>query len=297
MVVNKKSSDYFFIILTALLMINFLFIFGCKTIHRPKNTVSTTYTKPVAYEKQYHFFVNHPTLKKYPQDLYPSSSSSGEDIANIRICYTYPEKMRIEFFGNQIDSIKYNDSTGNNKHKTFVFEKGVYPFKLYLGDHYKDRLSGCMAVFNIDETHSFALFGKSESTKLFRPDLIRKAKEGILTNYIQSFDGKNIFIYYLGNRETLYPGGSPTVELDFSEIKNLKAVFIEGKKVDPIKAIIKFNKNPNYFWYTCKYCGECAYNPVTEPLSSTIKRCTSSPTGQQPYNRLTDPYNDHQDIT
>jgi len=232
-----------------------MFISGCATT---PEIIETVVIEPTSSYEPYLFMENHPILGGHYRELYPYEE---EDEWLLSAHFTEPRGYTIEFYENQPEIVGKSISPTTNKLLTFQFSQGVYPFSLYMAESLSDeRFSGAIAVFNLDETLELATFGDSKETKLFNPEMIQKARDGILTNYTMSFDEKNVIVYWLGNRKNLYPGGAPTVELDFSVNPNVKAVTIDDEIVKNRVAVLGFIDE--YPEYICKHCKETGESPI-----------------------------------
>ncbi len=164
---------------------------------------------------------------------------------------TEPHGYTIKFHNNLEYIIGQPASEETGEPRTFLFREGVYPFSLYFDKNEDDWFSGLMVVYNIDETIELATFGETDETRLFREDMFKSAEKGVLGQYTISFDDKEVISYWMGNRDSLYPGGQPTVEVDFSYTPELKNVVIDGYKVSSKKKVLHLDK-----YYVCRLCDE-----------------------------------------
>jgi hypothetical protein len=126
-------------------------------------------------------------------------------------------------------------------------KSGVYPFRLKFrnerGD--RDQLVGALMAYNLDSTVALATLGLTQDTAVFKPELIKVAQSGMLASQTIRYDNKEVLTYWLGNRHSLYPGGAPTVELDFSGTPGITSLSIDGESLPTFrKEIVLTDRNP-----------------------------------------------------
>ncbi len=201
-------------------------------------------------------------ISSYYNNLYRESSKNQPMLA-ARL--TEPHGYTIKFHDNPEVIIGQPASEETGEPRTFLFREGVYPFSLYFDKNEKDWFSGLLVVYNIDETIELATFGETEETRLFRQDMFKQAQNGVLGQYTISFDDKEVMSYWLGNRDSLYPGGQPTVEVDFSYTPELKSVTINGHTINSKKKVLYLDK-----YHVCRLCDEKRHN--SQEFSKTCKK-------------------------
>ena len=170
----------------------------------------------------YPFIVEDEDLAEFVPQVY-NARAIARNPNKIAACFTEPQGYKIDFHGSLARRI-----TDDQEECTLFFGPGVYPFELKPRAKGQQPLCGAMMVVNVNETVALATFGKSADTKLFPPDVISKAKDGVLAEYTISFDGQPVIKYWLGNRRKLYAGGKPNAELDFSAVRGLHKVRVAG---------------------------------------------------------------------
>ncbi len=123
-------------------------------------------------------------------------------------------------------------------------------------------MCGAVVTYNIDKTLALATLGKTDDTKLFKPELLEKAENGDLATHTLKIDDKEILSYFLGNRTILYPGGDPTVEVDFSKTPGISSLTIGEEDAPGFRKELKvqeskmiFGKRPKEYKFDLK-CGE-----------------------------------------
>jgi len=152
----------------------------------------------------------------------------------ISACITSPEGYTIDFYG----SISREIAPGG---ATVRMGEGLYPFRLIPKEKNAPGLCGAMMVVNVNETVALATFGKAAETKLFSEDFLAKARSGVFASYTITFDGKPIIYYWLGNRCTMCPPDEDTVELDFTGIKDLKEIRVNGSYIERRRTVVTIN--------------------------------------------------------
>jgi len=145
---------------------------------------------------------------------------------------TSPAGYNIAFQG----SVKA--SIDASQEKPLLFSPGLYPFQLTQADNRTAELCGAMLVTDVNETVALATFGKTDSTKLFSPEMLNKARKGILTNYTIQMDQTRVIRYWLGNRTRPSAPGSPTIELDFSGTSDLSEIRVNGTRLKGALAVL-----------------------------------------------------------
>ena len=127
-------------------------------------------------------------------------------------------------------------------YELYKFKNGLYPFTMYQDKKSKEKMSGAIAIVNVDEAIALATFGESEETKLFNPEMIEKAKAGILANGTIAFDDTTVMMYWIGNRKKQCLGQDRNLEVDFSKISNISELKINGKTDKDFVAIVQTDK-------------------------------------------------------
>lgn len=171
----------------------------------------------------YTFVRRDPQLAQYHDKVYNPDLMNKRDKA--RVLLTHPRGSVVKF--GAMTSVKI----GGSDPQMLKLRAGVYPFQLLTESTKSFVASGAIMVYNIDRTIALATIGRTDETRLFNPDLVEKAKSGVLANYTVSFDGTDVITYWLGNRVSLYGGGDPTVELDFSQTPGITSLKIDGASV------------------------------------------------------------------
>ena len=171
----------------------------------------------------YTFVSRDPELRRYvPQVYNPLAVKANPHRVVAEV--TAPAGHKISYHGSLSREI--------GRKSTLEFGPGVYPFVLRSRRSKRIDLCGAMMVVNVDETVALATFGRTQETKLFSPQFLSKAAQGVLTSYTITFDEQPVILYWLGNRTSQYAGGPPDVELDFSGIRGLTELRINGKRID-----------------------------------------------------------------
>jgi hypothetical protein len=202
-----------------------------------------TLCMPLAYAKQtlrpatspYSFVFKNPELRQINYMIYPAKRGKGKEAFTALV--SDPVNHSICFLG-QSQAMHVGDGRG----LSLGFPSGMYPFQVFKSvEKKKDRMetsckrlgkplyTGAMAFYNYDKEMELTSFGRSAETKMFDTSLLAKARKGVLTSHTIKFEEKPRISYWVGNRQSWYTGGDPTVELDFSKapITELK---INGKK-------------------------------------------------------------------
>jgi len=219
-----KSRQY----ILALLILPII-LSGCK---------STFLTKVSPEDKKYHFLESHEVLGEHYDNLYKATKEK----VMLKAYIGHPRGYSVCFSGNSAAA-----EVANKKKSPLEFKKGVYPFKLYRSMTTKTgkpviacgklaraknikSYSGAMIVYNLDSAVSLATFGLKKDTALFDAGLLSKVDKGNLAKHEIVYDDKSRIYYWLGNRSNLFAGGNPKVELDFSGVRGISGLTINGKK-------------------------------------------------------------------
>lgn len=196
----------------------------------------------------YVFLKDIKPIGNHYRQLYQVNST---ELPRLAARLTEPHGYTIKFHGNPEVVIGEPASKETGEPRTFLFREGVYPFSLYRDKKDDNWYSGLLVVYDIDETLELATFGESEETRLFNLDIFRQARQGVMGQFSITFDNKEVMRYWLGDRDSLYPGGQPTVEVDFSHTPRLTDLTINGKEIEDKKQVLKLNK-----YYLCSLCDE-----------------------------------------
>lgn len=192
---------------------------GCATIPKGPQTIRVQPTKA----PRYGFLAEDAQLKDRLAELYENPRSAPLTLS-VYVSEPVGETMMVS--GNKPFRMAPQEQA-----VTLQMHPGVYPFTLKSGeDQEAEQMTGALAVFNIDKTMELATFGHTPETQVFNPDLLSKARQGVLTNYTVSFDGQPRLVYWLGNRQGLFLGGDPTVELDFGGNAGIKELVVNDQK-------------------------------------------------------------------
>ncbi len=225
--------------------------------------------------EQYVFLNDIKPLDQHYKNFYDTNTGQEPRLA-ARI--SEPDGYTIKFHNNPAIIIGEPASRETLEPRTFLFQEGVYPFSMYKDKKDKDWYSGLLVVYNIDETIELATFGESEETRMLNMDMFWQAEKGVLANYTISFDDKEVIRYWLGNRDNLYPGGQPTVEVDFTSTPGLQKLKIDGQEVKSKKKVLKLDK-----YYVCSLCDE-----KSQKVSGLGKNCKKGGVGgHRPYLAVT----------
>lgn len=226
-------------------------IFGCV----PVSEVSTTnqieakkpkYVKLMPSYVKYPFIKNDENVGAYSTSLYKNADSFNRDnLPYLRAKIVSPAGYIIKF-ENYFTAVEINETT------TYQMNEGVYPFVLIKPGDASARLSGAIAVFNVDKTLELATFGLTEGTLLFNPEMIKQAENGVLASYTISFDGKKVMHYWVGNRESSAPNLRSSVELDFTGNGNIEKMKIAGKILEKNKVVLDVPTES----FECSRCGK-----------------------------------------
>ncbi len=214
---------------------------------------------------QYVFLQDIEPLDVHYQNLYATSSEKKPQLA-ARL--SEPQGYKIKFHNNSEIIIGEPASKESQEPRTFLFREGVYPFSLYTDVKSTDWYSGLLVVYDIDETIELAMFGENDETRLLNLEMFKQAQKGVLGQYTVTFDDRQVMRYWLGNRDSLYPGGQPSVEVDFSKTTKLAKLTIDGQEVKNFKKVLGLEK-----YYVCRLCNEKAAHP--NGFSSKCKKSSS----------------------
>jgi len=215
-----------------LLLLVVMVLFGCNSskVYVKKGSMPYSYM----YDKQWNRERNI-NLKSSYNSLF--SNTSGK-LKYLRACFTAPRGYTLKFYNNTEEKI---GKKVNKELKTFYFTKGIYPFAIYKGstpgwfsnNGYSPFATGIIQINPLkDRGVELALFGLKKDTKLFNIKMLNETRKGHLTEYTITFDNKEVIKYWMGNRKTLYAGGAPNVEFNFSGNKNLKKIMINDEKIE-----------------------------------------------------------------
>jgi hypothetical protein len=211
----KKISETMFCMFLLLLLFNLV---GCKNI------------EPVDCE--YTFLVKEPYKYSVYQQVYgPRRDAVADNKLNVRL--SFPRGKVISFYDN------FDILLEVGKKYTITPRAGVYPFQILtpadgglFGSNPEVMLSGAMIVYNTMGLRVPPTFGAKEGAEIFDVDLIKKALSGEIVETVWNFKGKHTMICWLGNRKTLYVGGEPSVEFDFSKNNGITALEIDGTEAE-----------------------------------------------------------------
>jgi len=201
----------------------------------------------------YNFAFKEPTLRLSIADIYPNQDLRDEQLDEGTSTFS----AYIQYPANHVICFNDNDTglalpVKNNKGEetALKFVSGMYPFELHglskdsegqvITDCYdigRPKYVGAIAFFSYEQDMEFATFGADDETPLISNEIISKVTEGILGSHTISYDNKPRIKYWVGNRSSLYSGGSATAEVDFSNA-NLASLKINGEKISGKRAIL-----------------------------------------------------------
>lgn len=204
---------------------------GCATTPKGPQTVTLEPTREPAYR----FLQGDELLKDRLGELY--GEAKGDQL-RLAVYVGQPVGEHLAVNANPDVQIAPKEQA-----VTLLMSPGVYPFSLKADGGAGEDLTGAVAVFNVTKTLELATFGHTEETQVFNPDLVQKAREGVLTNYTVSFDGEPRLVYWLGNRQEPFLGGEPTVELDFSKNDGLDTLMVNGEEQDAFVVTLPVYEN------------------------------------------------------
>ncbi len=185
------------------------------------------------------FILSHPKYSKFYSKLYVPQSMNQQD--HVNVVFRSPSKTCVKFdSGKRVVILKEGA-------EVVALRDGVYPFTLQKEATRELILRGAMMVRNMDKEVALATLGKTEETKMFNDELLRTALKGQLASYTVSFDGKDIITYWLGNRRSAYTGGEPTVELDFSGMKDIEMLKIGKRKCRDKRLVVNVYGDKRYY--------------------------------------------------
>lgn len=229
--------------------------------------VGTKTVKMKPTMESYTFLQDVKPLKGHYQDLYRQDNDQSP-LLSAR--FSEPHSYTVKFHNNNAEVIGAPVSNKIPESKTFQFRKGVYPFSLYRDKESTTKYSGLLAVYDIDETIELATFGESEETRLLNRSMFEQAEKGVLASYTISFDNREVMTYWIGNRRELYPGGRPTVEVDFSDTTELRELKIGDRKIKNFRTVLNLDK-----MYICSLC-----NKVGEKAKDFKDKCPKASNGK-----------------
>lgn len=180
------------------------------------------------------------------ENMYMLYDTKNLDDFKLSAYMTSPKKTLIKFFNNK-EEYAIPDIDG----RALKLGTGVYPFEIYpfptadAGLPKNSHLSGAMVVLNLDNFVELASFGKSPETIMFKEEMIKKALNGTLTEGVISFDEKPRILYWVGNRQNTFFGGSPTAEVDFSKNSGIIELKINGITLDNFVGTVDIYKETN----------------------------------------------------
>lgn len=204
---------------------------------------------PSAYAKKdlipaktpYSFIAKNPDFSRLQYEIYPAKR--GREKNTFTALISEPVNHSLCFLGQS------NALPIDSKGLSLGFPSGMYPFQVFksvpkpkgrfetsckrLG---KPLYTGAIAFYNYDKEMELTSFGRSSETKMIDTSLLDKARKGVLTSHTIKFEDKPRISYWIGNRDSWFSGGDPTVELDFSNVA-ISELQINGKK-DPDKIAV-----------------------------------------------------------
>jgi hypothetical protein len=188
---------------------------ACVAVETNKNTVNPRKIITV-----------NPTASLYPflQEIEETesffSAVAPKNENRLSAIFTEPAGYKIKF--------NYQERTIGD-YELYKFKNGLYPFTLYKNKDDKEILNGALAVVNMDEAIALATFGESKDTRLFNPEMIEKAKSGVLSHGTIAFDETTVMLYWMGNRQKRSIGKDRTLEVDFSETVGISQLKINQR--------------------------------------------------------------------
>ncbi len=177
---------------------------------------------PVPTFERYGFIRQDEKLSEYYSKVYDPAVAREYKIAAFIVS---PQEFDLAFN----DSISRPVSL-RTADEALKFGVGVYPFVLKKPKAQQARYCGAIMVCNADEILELAAFGRTADTRMFKTELLTQVSKGVLVKQRVSYNGRPVFAYWLGNRNVLYAGGNPTVEVDFSQTPNIESFSVTGLK-------------------------------------------------------------------
>jgi hypothetical protein len=189
-------------------------------------------------KSQYSFVAKNRDLRRLHSTIYPEKRAKGNNSFTALI--SDPTNHSVCFSEN-----KTAFHIGDGRGLSLSFPSGMYPFQIFksvvkskgrlenscrtLAKKHRPLYTGAMAFYNYDKEMELTSFGRSAETKMIDAMLLEKARNGVLTSHTIKFEERPRISYWIGNRESWFVGGEPTVELDFSNV-DLDELKINGKK-------------------------------------------------------------------
>lgn len=181
--------------------------------------------------ERYSFIVNDRQYGAMAMQLYDPALRNATD--KVKLAFSYPEGHEIAFGPMAMHPIDPNAT------EPLAVSEGMYPFKLQAQGSGAAYLSGALMVYNLNKEIGLATLGLTDDTRLFRAELVEKAKNGTLVSHTIRFDNTEVLTYWLGNRTDGYRGGNPTVQVDFSGTPDIESLKINGRTIPGFEKVLR----------------------------------------------------------